>query len=105
MSCNKMYQYFVNILGLSKVLVTTGYDEGSKKIEVIDLANSTNVCQPSVLEDYPLDASEASGGLLNNNIALICGGSNPQTTNVWNGAVGFLKNSIFWLIWVLSTSR
>jgi hypothetical protein len=47
---------------------------GSNKIEVIDLANSTNVCQPSVLADYPLDAMEASGGLLNNNIALICGG-------------------------------
>jgi hypothetical protein len=78
MSCKKMYQYFFNILGLSKVLVTTGYDEGSNKIEVIDLANSTNVCQPSVLADYPLDAFEASGGLLNNNIALICGGSNPQ---------------------------
>jgi hypothetical protein len=60
---------------LTKVLVTTGYYEGSKKIEIIDLEDPTNVCQPSFLADYPIDqVSGASGGLLTNNNALICGG-------------------------------
>jgi hypothetical protein len=60
---------------LTKVLVTTGTDVGSKKIEILDLDDPTNVCQPSFLADYPFDAVwGASGGLLTNNNALICGG-------------------------------
>jgi hypothetical protein len=55
--------------------MTTGYDVGSKKMEIIDLSDPTNVCQPSFLADYPFDRVEgASGGLLTNNNALICGG-------------------------------
>jgi hypothetical protein len=60
---------------LTKVLVTTGFDVGSKKIEILDLDDPTNVCQPSFLAEYPMDTvSGASGGLLTNNNALICGG-------------------------------
>jgi hypothetical protein len=60
---------------LTKVLVTTGLEEGSKKMEIIDLDDPTNVCQPSFLADYPFDeVIGASGGLLTNNNALICGG-------------------------------
>jgi hypothetical protein len=60
----------------TKVLVTTGFDGGSKKNEIIDLADATNVCQPSsLMAEYPLDRVQgASGGLLTNNNALICGG-------------------------------
>jgi hypothetical protein len=44
-------------------------------MEIIDLDDPTNVCQPSFLADYPFDEVEgASGGLLTNNNALICGG-------------------------------
>jgi hypothetical protein len=57
------------------VLVTTGKDLGSKKMEIMDLEDPTNVCQPSFLADYPINRVEgASGGLLTNNNALICGG-------------------------------
>jgi hypothetical protein len=59
---------------LTKVLVTNGNTEGSKKLEIIDLEDPTNVCQPSFLADYPFDVQGASGGLLTNNNALICGG-------------------------------
>jgi hypothetical protein len=60
---------------MTKVLVTTGYDEGSKKMEIIDLEDPTNVCQPSFLADYQFDkVGGASGGLLTNTNALICGG-------------------------------
>jgi hypothetical protein len=48
----KSYPVF-NFQGLTKVLVTTGFYDGSNKIEVIDLANSANECQPSVSVDYP----------------------------------------------------
>jgi hypothetical protein len=60
---------------MTKVLVTNGRDDGSKKMEILDLDDPTNVCQPSFLADYPIDGVEsASGGLLTNNNALICGG-------------------------------
>jgi hypothetical protein len=60
---------------MTKVLVTTGADVGSKKNEIVDLNNPTNVCQPKFWADYPLDkVYAASGGLLTNNNALICGG-------------------------------
>jgi hypothetical protein len=67
---------FLSFTGpLTKVLVTTGVNEGSKKIEIIDLNDPTNVCQPSFWADYPFDrVHSASGGLLTNNNALICGG-------------------------------
>jgi hypothetical protein len=58
---------------MTKVLVTTG---GSKKNEIVDINNQTNVCVPKLWADYPLDKVQgASGGLLtNNNALLICGG-------------------------------
>jgi hypothetical protein len=65
----------LSFTGLTKVLVTIGDVEGSKKLEIIDLEDPTNVCQPSFLADYPIDqVYAASGGLLTNNNALICGG-------------------------------
>jgi hypothetical protein len=65
----------LSFTGLTKVLVTAGVNLGSNKIEVIDLADPTNVCHTSVLEDYPIDKLvAASGGLLSSNIGLICGG-------------------------------
>jgi hypothetical protein len=65
----------LSFTGLTKVLVTSGFNEISDKIEVIDLSDPSNVCQPAVLDDYPIDrVASASGGVLNSNIALICGG-------------------------------
>jgi hypothetical protein len=66
----------LSFTGLTKVLVTTGSAIGSKKMEIMDLEDPTNVCQPSsFLADYPIDRVRAvSGGLLTNNNALICGG-------------------------------
>jgi hypothetical protein len=61
------------------VLVTSGHDTGSKKVEVLDLSDPTNVCQPSILEDYVDRVEGSSGGLLNNDIALICGGYETLT--------------------------
>jgi hypothetical protein len=60
---------------MTKVLVTTGLDVGSKKNEIVDINNPTNVCFPKFWADYPLDQVRgASGGLLtNNNALLICG--------------------------------
>jgi hypothetical protein len=43
----------LSFTGLTKVLVTAGVNLGSNKIEVIDLADPTNVCDTSVLEIYP----------------------------------------------------
>jgi hypothetical protein len=68
--------------GRTKLLVTTGWHEGSKKIEVLDLSNPTNVCQPSVLDDYPIDLVKSSVGCLVNHITLICGGSYTKPDTV-----------------------
>jgi hypothetical protein len=65
----------LSFTGMTKVLVTTGRDIGSKNTEIMDLSDPSNVCQPSLLADYPLDRVwGASGGLLTNNNAMICGG-------------------------------
>jgi hypothetical protein len=71
----------LSFTGLTKVLVTTGIDRGSKKMEIIDLSDPTNGCQPSSFLEYPIDkVRSASGGLLtNNNNALICGGKGKGT--------------------------
>jgi hypothetical protein len=65
---------------MTKVLVTTGGDVGSKKNEIVDINNPTNVCVPKFWADYPLDQVQgASGGLLtNNNALLICGGEGSR---------------------------
>jgi hypothetical protein len=85
----------VYFTGLTKVLVTAGKDEGSKKIEVIDLIDPTNVCQPSGFENYPFDqVVGASGGLLNNNIALICAGSTVDPDRISDDCFAITENSI-----------
>jgi hypothetical protein len=72
----------LSFTGLTKVLVTTGFDVGSKKIEIIDMADHTNVFQPSFSDDYIFDeVAGASGGLLTNNNALICGGFGTEILN------------------------
>jgi hypothetical protein len=61
--------------GMTKILVVNGMDVGSQKMEIVDLSDPTNVCQPSFLDEYPIyRVIEASGGLLTNNNVLICGG-------------------------------
>jgi hypothetical protein len=66
---------------MTKVLVTIGSTVGSKKMEILDLEDPTNVCQPSFLDEYPVDkVYGASGGLLTNNNALICGGYGSKMT-------------------------
>jgi hypothetical protein len=56
-----------------KLLVTTGLPKKvSAKSEVIDLDDPENVCQD--LDDYPIQLSAASGGLLNSIHPLVCGG-------------------------------
>jgi hypothetical protein len=81
---------------MTKVMVTTGYDEGTKKIEVFDLLDPSNVCQPLIVEDYPLDnVYGASGGLLDNNIALICGGEmNQHPYPILDDCFAFTDNTV-----------
>jgi hypothetical protein len=66
----------------TKVLVTTGFASGSKMFEIIDLNDPSKACQTVLSDNYPLDrVTSASGGLLNNNTALLCGGlwrPNPE---------------------------
>jgi hypothetical protein len=67
----------ISFTGLTKVLVTSGIDEGTMNIEIIDLNDPSNAChsQQSILDNYHYDQVESpSGGLLTNNIVLICGG-------------------------------
>ena len=58
------------------MLVVTGTPiEDAQYSEVIDLLDPQAVCQP--LMDFPIQAYSATGGLLQNNFPLICGGYNP----------------------------
>jgi hypothetical protein len=68
------YVYLVS----GKVLVTTGHPTNtSVKSEVIDLEDSSNICQD--LDDYPMKIDGAVGGLLNQVDPLVCGGKVPIT--------------------------
>jgi hypothetical protein len=59
-------------------LVTTGFPRAtSVKSEVIDLEDSSNICQD--LADYPIQVEGAVGGLLNQVDPLVCGGKYPYT--------------------------
>jgi hypothetical protein len=72
--------------------VTTGVNLGSNKMEVIDLADPTNVCQTSVTADYPIDKLfGASGGLMKSKIGLICGGF--ASTMYRDGCFAFTESS------------
>jgi hypothetical protein len=75
--------------------VTAGADIGSKKMEIIDLNDPSKVCQPSGLDDYPIDeVGGASGGLLNNNIALICGGYDYNTEKTIDDCFAITDHSV-----------
>jgi hypothetical protein len=68
-----------------KLLLTTRREEGSSKSEIIDLVNPLNRCQ-LMYPDYPFDKVGGSvGGLLNNNIPLICGGFRDIMYRKMNG--------------------
>ena len=56
-------------------MVTGTPIEDAQYSEVIDLLDSNSKCQP--LMDFPIQAYSATGGLLQNNQPLICGGYNP----------------------------
>jgi hypothetical protein len=85
----------LSFTGLTKVLVTTGYGEGSKKMEIIDLEDPTNICQPSFLGEYPIDeVYGASAGLLTNNNALICGGYSDGTWEFLDDCFAINENEL-----------
>jgi hypothetical protein len=70
----------LSFTGMTKVLVATGQDRDSRVMEIIDLTDLSNVCQPSVPDNYPIDTvSGASGGLLKNSVALFCGGEKYES--------------------------
>jgi hypothetical protein len=53
----------LSFTGMTKVLVATGQDRDSSVMEIIDLTDPSNVCQPLVPDNYPIDTvSGASGG-------------------------------------------
>ena len=57
-------------------MVVTGTPiENAQYSEVIDLLDSDAKCEP--LMDFPIQAYSGTGGLLQNNQPLICGGYNP----------------------------
>jgi hypothetical protein len=62
--------------------VTTGFTSGSNRFEIIDLNDPSKACQPVWSDNYGFNSvTSASGGLLNNNTVLICGGlwrTNPE---------------------------
>jgi hypothetical protein len=61
-----------NLFFKGKVLVTTGNPfSPSNKSEVIDLEDASNICQE--LDDYPIKAEGAVGGLFNEVDPVVCG--------------------------------
>jgi len=50
-------------------------------VEIIDLASSSTVCQP--VQNYPLAIRGVSGGLVDNQTPLVCGGLDPVTANCY----------------------
>ena len=58
------------------MLITTGapYENG-KKSEVIDLFNPNAKCQ--LMTDFPKQVTDATGGLIESSVPLICGGYSP----------------------------
>jgi hypothetical protein len=85
----------LSFTGLTTVLVTTGRIRGSKKMKIMDLKDPTNVCQPSFLADYQIDnVGGASGGLLTNNNALICGGMDRTDGEILDDCFSINHNGI-----------
>jgi hypothetical protein len=85
----------LSFTGLTKILVTTGLTDGNTKIDIVDLNDPSKVCQPSILDEYPIDAvTGASGGLVNNNIALICGGLNFSSRERLDDCFAITDNAI-----------
>ena len=62
----------------AKLLVVSGKDSGNNYVtqsEVIDLANSSKVCQPWA--DHPKGTKLAAGALVDNQV-MLCGGMTPE---------------------------
>ena len=62
----------------AKLLVVSGVDSGNNYVtqsEVIDLANSSKVCQPWA--DHPKGTKLAAGALVDNQV-MLCGGMTPE---------------------------
>jgi hypothetical protein len=59
-------------------MIGGGFDWAIKHVEIVDLENSTKVCQP--LPDFPTGA-DGSAGFLHNGHPMICGGLNHPSPN------------------------
>ena len=106
---NFIFHYF----NPGKVLVTTGYPlENGQYSEVIDLVHKNATCE--LLPNFPVPMYSAFGGLINNNLPVICGlpqnsiepscyslGENFALTKLieprYDGASVVLKNEILWI--------
>jgi hypothetical protein len=64
------------------LITTGGPGDTSVKSEVIDLEDSSIICQD--LEDYPIQVNAAVGGLLNQVDPLVCGGERTKSCYVVN---------------------
>ena len=68
-----MYIFICTFIYLGKLIITTGYprDIGIHS-EVIDIVHSNITCKS--LPYFPVHISQAFGGVLENNIPIVCGG-------------------------------
>ena len=68
-----MYIFICTFIYLGKLIITTGYprDIGIHS-EVIDIVHSNITCKS--LTNFPVQISQAFGGVLENNIPIVCGG-------------------------------
>jgi len=64
------FYFLQHILGVTKVLVTTGYESGAQNTEIIDVDDASFNCKVS---QFPTSVRGATGGLVGDS-PLICGG-------------------------------
>ena len=83
------YTKYLNIM-IGKLLISTGYPlSNGVPSEVIDLENPSNICEN--LPDFPITVEGSVGGLIQNDIPLICGGWNI-THNMKCYSIGAKEN-------------
>jgi hypothetical protein len=61
---------------LSKIMLVNSLDPTIWSVEVIDLNSSVTTC--ATISHYPLAVRGTVGGLLNKEIPLVCGGTEPE---------------------------